>query len=606
MPVHRVYRAGSPFNASEMLDVDFEQTADVIYFAHENHVPQKLIRHDHTDWEFVDVTLGPTLGVPGTFSGTRFNPNQDAANSGNAYFPLPASYVVTAFNDETGQESRPSLVVTLTNDLSLKRNYNSLSWAAVAGATGYNVYKAENTSSYGLIGRTEQTSFVDKNIGPDLSVGPPIANNPFNGAGNFPSTITFHEQRTFWGRTLNRPNGVWASRSADFENMDFSRPLREDDSIALGLVANKVNSVNQLVSTKQGVLALTSNNLFTLQGANEDYIVATPPPRVRPEISRGASRLNPLVVDNVTFYETAKSNEIRTVGYEFEVDGIKTNDVTIFSRHLHERFNIVEWAWMEKPASAIVAIRDDGRVLCMTWDQAQEVWGWTLWETDGEFKRVCVITEQGEDRAYFLVKRTIEDVDRYYIERMASELWEDQADACYLDCARSFNNDVATTTIGRLEHLEGQTVVALVDAQVIDKGPEALPLVVTNGEIELPIPGLKVTVGLPFTALIETLPLAIQTGGGWSVSRPQQAEAAILRVVDTRNVEAGVNESSLFEIKERVGGDAYNPLGLFTGDMPVSIAGTSGNETVVVIRSATPTPLHVAAVMIEPRVGDAT
>jgi hypothetical protein len=66
------------------------------------------------------------------------------------------------------------------------------------------------------------------------------------------------------------------------------------------------------------------------------------------------------------------------------------------------------------------------------------VWGWTLCDTDGLFKRVCAITEQGEDRVYFLVERTILGVSKLYVERMASELWQDQKDACYLDCARTF------------------------------------------------------------------------------------------------------------------------------------------------------------------------
>lgn len=604
MPVHRVYSVGSPFNASEMLDADFEQTADVVYFAHQNHKPQKLIRLSHTNWSFNDVTFAPTLAAPGGVAGTAFNPNQDAANSGNAYFPLPSSYVITAFNDDTGQESRVSSTVTLTNDLSLKRNYNSISWAAVAGATGYNIYKAENTQSFGLIGRTTSTSFTDKNIGPDLSVGPPIANNPFAAAGDYPSTITFHEQRTFWGRTINRPNGVWASRSADFENMDFTRPLREDDSIAIGLVANKVNSVNQLVSTKQGLLALTSNNLFTLQGANEDYIVASPPPRVRPEVNRGASRLNPLVIDNIVFYQTSKSNEVRTVGYQFQIDGIQTNDVTVFSRHLFEQYNIIDWAWMERPASAIVGVRSDGNVVCLTWDQAQEVWGWTVWETDGQFLRVATIFEQGEDRAYFLVKRTINNVARYFIERMAAELWTDQVDACFLDSARSYFNTTPVDAIERLDHLEGKTVLAWADGQVVTIGPDANPLVVANGKITLPFTASTVTVGLPFTATVVTLPLAVQTGAGWNVSLPQQANAVVLKVVNSRNVKAGVNAKNVFEIKQRDVAAGYGPIPLYTGDLSVPMAGTSGNETVVTVISDMPVPLHLAAVLIEPAVGD--
>lgn len=604
MPVARIYRTGSPFNASELVEMDFEQTADVIYFAHQNHLPSKLIRSGHTDWAFADVTFGPIIASPVSVSGTATIPNKDAANSGNAYFPQPASYQVTAFNEETGQESHVSNTVTLTNDLALKRNYNTLSWTAVSGATGYRIYKSENTQSYGNIGTTDKLTFRDDNIGPDLSSGPPVGDNPFEAAGDRPSAITFHEQRSWWGRSINKPNGLWASRSADYENMDFTRPGREDDSIVIGLVANRVNSVNNLVSTKQGLLALTGNNVFSVQGANEDYITATPPPRVRPEVSRGASRLKPILVDGVTFYETTKSGEVRTLGFQFEVDGVRTNDVSIFSRHLFEGHEIVAWCYAEKPASAVWAVRDDGVLLCMTWDEAQQVWGWTLCETDGLFKGCCVITEQNEDRVYFLIERTVDDVARLYVERMASELWTDQASACYLDCARTFTSDPAIATFDRLDHLEGETVVAWVDGAKVSKDPNGNDLVVTNGSVTLATAGETVTIGLPFTALVETLPLALQTAQGWTVARPQSPSRAFLRVVNTRSITAGVSETELFEPKQRETEDYIDPTNLLTGDLEVSLSASSGTETVIVVESSDPAPFHLAAVLLEASYGD--
>lgn len=608
MPVHRIHRTASPYNSTELSEVDFEQTADVLYLAHDNHAPGKLVRAGHYEWSFADISFGPSIAAPGGISGSATVPNTDSANGGNAYFPQSATYVVTAYNEETGQESRASVSVTMSNDLSLKRNYNTVNWSAVVGATEYRVYKAENSQLYGFIGRTTALTFRDDNIGPDLSEGPPIADNPFVSAGDYPATITFHEQRAFWGRTLNRPNGLWGSRSADYENMDFSRPLREDDAFAIGLVANKVNSVNQLVSSKQGLLALTSHNIFSIQGSNEDYITANPPPRVRPEIGRGVSRLNPIIIDNVTFYETAKTGEVRTIGYEFELDGIRTDDLTVFSRHLFENMDIISWAYAEKPATAIWVVRSDGSLLCLTWDQAQQVWGWTVCTTDGVFKDVCVVSEQGEDRAYFLVEREINGDTVLYVERMASELWQDQALACYLDCARTFQNGTAVSTVDRLDHLEGMIVMAYVDGSAVEFNGDD-PLVVTDGAITLPVPGEVITVGLPYTAEIETLPLAMQTGQGWSVAMPQSAAKVVLRVVSTRNIEAGPNTrdddgnyTQLFPVKQREHEAYGDPIALYTGDYHVDMAGQSGNETVVVVRSVDPTPMHIAAIMIEPEV----
>lgn len=596
MPVHRIFVAPSPFNAAETFEADSEQTADVIYFAHQNHAPVKLVRSAHDQWAFQTVTFQPLIASPEDLSATATTDNTDSANGGNAYFPQPASYIVTAYNEETGQESRPSIADTATNDLTLKRNYNTLTWSPVAGATFYRLYKAENGSTYGHIGITEATSFRDDNIGPDLSDGPPVGENPFSGARAYPSSITFHEQRSVWGGTLDRPNGVWASRSADYENMDFSRPARADDAFSIGLVANKVNSVNQLVSHKEGLLALTSNNIFSIRGANEDYIAASPPPRIRPEVSRGCSRLNPLQVDGVIFYETAKRASVRTIGYRLEDDGIATDDISIFSNHLFDGRRIVDWAYLEKPASIILAVLDDGTVACLTWEREQQIVGWTLWSTDGLVESVCAVTEQGEDRAYFVVSRTIGGESRRFVERLASELWRDQADACYLDCARTFVNEEPVLIVDHLDHLEGRTVTALVDGSVI-RG-----LVVAGGSVTLPTPGLKVTIGLPFTAEVTTLPLAIQSGNGWTIARRQKAAKAVVRTIGTRGILAGPNASNMFPVKEREAEAYGEPTSLTNGDYHVQLAGTSQRETVITVRSEDPLPMHITAIMLEPDV----
>jgi hypothetical protein len=609
MPIHQIHQTPSPYNAGELAELDYEQTADILYLAHENHAPTKLVRSSHYSWAFTEIAFAPTISAPTGLSVTATVANTDSANSGNAYAPQTDNYVVTAYNEDTGQESRASTADDALNDLGLKRNFNTLTWNAVAGATGYRIYKKQEKQEYGYIGTTTETSFIDRNIGPDLSEGPPVGDNPFAAAGDYPGSITFHEQRSFWGRTINNPNAIYGSRSADYENMDFRRPQREDDGFVIGLVANKVNAVNQLVSTKQGLLALTSHNIFTVQGANEDYIAANPPPRVRPEIHRGCSRLNPITVDNVVFYETAKGSSVHTIGYQFDLDGIRTDDLTVFARHLFENQDIVDWAFLEKPGSMIIAPRGDGEILCLTWDQAQEVWGWTHWDTgpltdDGtprdKFEGVCTINEGGEDRAYYVVRRVIDGVERLYIERSASDQWQDQADACYLDSARTFVNTTATADIGRLDHLEGEEVYALIDGNV------AGPFTVADGSITLPYAGLVVTVGLRYTALIETLPLAIQTSQGWSIARDQQANHVVLRVIKTRGILVGVEDDDLLPVKDRFIEGYGDATDLLTGDYVIDLPAQSADkrETNVIIASEDPLPMHIAAVLPEPAFGE--
>jgi hypothetical protein len=101
---------------------------------------------------------------------------------------------------------------------------------------------------------------------------------------------------------------------------------------------------------------------------------------------------------------------------------------------------------------------------------------------------------------------------------------------------------------------------------------------------------------------VETLPLAIQSGGGWTVARPQQAAKVILQVINSRNIFAGPDDDSLFPVKQREDEGYGDPIALYTGNLEVNMPGTSQRESVVVVQSSDPTPFHLAAILIEPQI----
>jgi hypothetical protein len=594
--VARIYRVGTPYNGTELDEIDFEQSADTMYLAHIDHAPTKLVRVSHTDWTFSSLTFGPTIATPTGVTATATTPNTDSQNGNNSYFPQGARYVVTAVNDDTGQESRRSAEVSVTNDLGLKRNYNTVSWTAVASANRYRVYKAESTGEFGYIGTTSQSSFRDDNIGADLNDGPPDLENPFPGVNDYPSTVSFFQQRLLFARTNNKPNAVWGSRTGNYENFDTSRPLKATDGLSFALVAGRVNAVNQLVSMSD-LLALTSDSVFAVSGGQDGYLSPTNIVTNR-ENGRGSSRLPPLVVDNVCFYQTSVGNSVRTLGYTFESDGYTSNDMTIFSPHFFRDEAIMSWAYTQEPRSTIWAAREDGALLCFTWEQDQQVWGWTLCETDGAVESLCSVSENGEDRLYLTVRRTINGQERLFIERMASTHWGDVSDTCFMDCAVTFAFTSPATVLTNLFHLEGKSVVALADGAVIED------LVVQGGEVTLPQAASKVTVGLPYTASITTLPLAFQGKGGWVIAKPQQASTVVLRLVESRGIYAGPAEDKLDEVRSRQREPFGTPPALITGTVSATLQPHISAGVEVVVSAPYPLPFTLTTVLIDPSVSE--
>ncbi len=594
MGVARLYKAYAPYPDTIVSQLDFAQSADVVYTTHLDYPVYRATREDHTDWEYLPVSFEPTVAIPATPTGMANSPNM------TGYIATTYRYKITAVGGDREQESRPSAYVELTNDLTLSNNTNVLTLPAMpAGVERYIIYK-EQAGGYGYIGGTDGLSFIDGNpqLQAVLSDTPPIANNPFDAAGRYPSTVTFHDQRLMLAGTRELPNAVYGSQPADFENMDLSRPSKPDDSLSFALVAERVNSVNQLVSMED-LIVFTTDGVFSVNGGGDNAPMTPSAIVPKRQNSRGGSRLNPILLDDIIFYMPAKGNSIRTLGFQFEIDGYQSNNIMIFSPHFLRGFNISSWAYVEEPFSAIFAARDDGVLLCFTWEAEQQVWGWTMFEIDGFVLEVCSITEGGFDRLYARISRYIgDDVEpRIFHERLSLPHIDDITTANHLDCSVTQVYDPPRNIIGGLWHLEGATVSAYYD------GYTAHDLVVTEGQITLPeeYEATIATVGLPYSGEIETLPLVLQSREGNLHTNQQNISKVVVRAVDTRGIKVGITGAELEEVVEREGGEEGLD-DVSRRDYSVRPPGSWSSDTTITIRQDEPLPAHITGVFIEPKV----
>lgn len=280
---------------------------------------------------------------------------------------------------------------------------------------------------------------------------------------------------------------------------------------------------------------------------------------------------------------------MRAIGFSIEADGYTTNDLSIYSPHLFKNHTLRWWAYAQEPNSILWAGRGDGKLLAFTWQQEQQVWGWTLCETDGEVLHGCVVSEDGQDRLYITVRRIVAGQARVFIERMATWDWGgDQREACFLDSSRAYFAETPTRSFGKLWHLEGAEVAALADGHVI-RG-----LVVQNGRVTLPQPATFATIGLPYEARVETLaPQRLANG------RRQSPKNGRLRLLDTRGIEVGAREDWLFPIKERDTEEYGEPTRLQNGIVEHRLAPIWSDESTVIIKSADPLPMEILGVFYD-------
>lgn len=65
---NKVYEIATPYTDSQIFDLQFTQSADIMYLVHPSHEPEKLSRTGHTAWTLADVDfqVGPFLILSAT------------------------------------------------------------------------------------------------------------------------------------------------------------------------------------------------------------------------------------------------------------------------------------------------------------------------------------------------------------------------------------------------------------------------------------------------------------------------------------------------------------------------------------------------------------
>ena len=419
----KVFELATPYVAADIFDLEYVQSADVMTITHPNYAPRDLTRTDHDAWTLSTITFAPSQAAPTGVSVT--------ATGGSTTF----TYAVTAVNEETLEESLPA-----TGSSSTSKDAawdNTVTWTAAAGAGTYNIYREKN-GIYGFVGRAEGTSFNDDNIDPDGSDTPPKARNPFNAAGDYPSTVGYHQQRRIFANTDNDTQKFFMSQTGNISNMSFSSPQKDDDAITVTIASRQVNEIRHFVSLSDLVI-LTSGGEWLVKGI--DGVITPSGIQVKPQSYYGSTSLTPIVAGDIVIY-MQPGQTVRDLGYKYESDSYSGNDLSVLARHLFDYNSVSDWSFAQAPHNLIWCVRDDGICLSLTYSREQNVFGWARHTTQGDFKSVAAIREGDDDFSYSLVQRTVNGSTMQYVERMHTRDFTDIQDSFFVDSGLTLDNPV--------------------------------------------------------------------------------------------------------------------------------------------------------------------
>lgn len=424
-----VFELDTPYLEADLDRLKFTQSADVMTITHNGYAPRDLSRYDHDDWSLDTISFAPTISPP-TGVGASYSGSDITGTT---------TYVVTAVGDvdDNYQESIASSEASANGTLAAADDQVTVTWSAVAGASTYNIYKKGN-GLYGFVGSAKGTSFIDDNIAPDYLDSPPESRDPFDAPANYPAVVEYYQQRKAFANTDNKPQGVWMTQSANYENMSVSTPSKDDDAVTFSMAARQVNEIRHLIPLED-LIILTSGGEWLASGT-ENNVITPSSIRVDPQSYYGSSWINPIVSGKTILFVQDHQQIVRDFSYTLEYDSYSGNELTVLARHLFEDRTIVDWTYALSPHSLVWTVMSDGTLTCLTFQKEHEVWAWSRHSTpNGRFESVCSVSEGTEDAVYFVVRRLINGTWKRYIERLQTRVLDDIRDSYFVDCGLSLD-----------------------------------------------------------------------------------------------------------------------------------------------------------------------
>lgn len=238
----------------------------------------------------------------------------------------------------------------------------------------------------------------------------------FSSVNGFPKTASFHEQRLFFGGVTALPDGIQASKVADFYNFDVG-DAEDSDSVQIQIASDQINEIRHMVSSK--VLEIfTNTGEFFLKPPVSKPITPTDIQIIRQSSLGTQLKGMPKRFDGATIFIQNNGKTVREFFYNSGTEDFSSNSISLLSSHLisSPTDNATITSLGDRTEQFYMIVNDDGTLAIFTSQRSEKIAGWMLWTTDGLIESVASTS----DTIYVAVKRTVNSVDYYNLEQFSS------------------------------------------------------------------------------------------------------------------------------------------------------------------------------------------
>jgi hypothetical protein len=573
------YTQADLFDSKGALRLKFAQSADVLYIAHPSYAPRKLTRTGHASWTLTTISFidGPYLNTNATSTTLTLG-----ATSGSGV-SLTASASLFAATDV----GRPVRI----------KHSNLWGWGTISAYTSATVVSIDIVRTFGAA-----TGTVDWRLG------------VWSGTTGYPACVGFYGDRLYWMGPSSLPQRGDGSNVGDYENMaptsfaagstTDNTVIADDDAVAFSLGGDEVNAIKSIAGGEQGISILTVGGEWIARPSNQNEAITPTNIRATQSTNWGTSEVAPIRAGKANIFIQRDRRTLREVAYVFAEDGFKTPDISIAAEHL-PRPGVCAMAFQKSPQTILWLVREDGKLLSVTYDREQEAIAWARHTLGGEFSsgeavvESCAVipnTDGTSDQLWLIVKRTINGGTKRYVEYL-TPMWDDSIDkseAYFVDCGLQYSGSAASSFTG-LWHLEGE------DVDILAGGAVKPQDTVASGTVELATgTATKASIGLHYDSNAWTERLELRSGSGSIQGKAKRITKLMIRFWQTLGGKYGPDADNLTTIVFRSASDPMNASSpLKDEDITLDFDAPYDSDGRIYIRQDQPLPMTVLAVVPE-------
>lgn len=616
------YQITSPYTEAQLPQVNYAQSADIIFMAHPDVPPQELQRTASTvdlltpfaSWSGGTATLTVASGH-GAIVGDTISvvvTGEDGYNGIHTVTAVTATTIDYALAEDLSASSPTDGTVTITSDTTwafvdyeykdgpyeatnstdsrFDINNGAVGTGRTLSITGtgpvtftqndvgrhFRMELPSGTTGWGIItGYTSPTS-VTAEVKATISTTSTIIWNlgAWGVEQGWPWTVNFHQSRLFWGGSNNKPSTLWGSVTGDFNlfspaklglSSEGGSTVTDVNAITATLDDDQVNAIYWMSSSAKGLGVGTDGAEYIVSGGTPGSVITpdsvTALRQTRHGSKRNIRRQN--ASSGITLFTQKAGRKVRELIFDFDVDQFKAPDVTKLAEDITTT-GIIDTAYAREPYTILWTALTNGTIAAMTYERDEEVIGWHKHVIGGSFG-----SGDAEVHAIAAIhdSSVTQPVDQLWllVKRTINgatvqyiEFLEDFFDTNSVASDGFFVDSGVTVTGSDFSTVTGLEHLEGETVAVNTDGASHPNRVVTDGAITLQVTADKAHVGIPFTSTMQTLPLAMAPSQPGSRHKIRAAERAHILFHNTIGAKIMSDDVNFEEVNFRSGNSDMN------------------------------------------------